>query len=202
MVPFDDVEVGGGRGERREHLGSSSVCPVVFIGSSLRMIIPLSLWYFILVGSRQLVKQAMRATTAMEIMGWKATMRSQRSRCTLPAPGSPVPQPYQLPPPVPPTSAYGHMRRSERVVIDVVRAKVGPRGANEWHVQTNLLVERTLEDGSVVMEQAPIPPPDAANRARAVVDSRALYRIGPELHALIADSKLNKDFFFRTSPDQ
>ena len=59
MVPFDDVEVGGGRGERREHLGSSSVCPVVFIGSSLRIIIPLSLWYFVLVGSRQLVKQAM-----------------------------------------------------------------------------------------------------------------------------------------------
>ena len=90
----------------------------------------------------------------------------------------------------------------ERVVIDIVRAKVGPRGASEWHVQTNLLVERTMEDGSVVNEQAPIPPPDAANRARAVVDCRALYRIGAELHALLADSKLNKDFFFRTSPDQ
>jgi hypothetical protein len=90
----------------------------------------------------------------------------------------------------------------ERIVIDIVRAKVGPRGPNEWHVQTNLLVERTLEDGSVVMEQAPIPPPSAASSARAVVDNRALYRIGAQLHALIADSKLNKDFFFRTSPDQ
>lgn len=90
---------------------------------------------------------------------------------------------------------------NDMVIIDVVRSKVGQWGAKEWQVETNLLLERTLEDGSVVMEQAPIPPPEGAGAGRAVVDNRALYRIGPELHALIVASNLNEGFYFRTSPN-
>jgi hypothetical protein len=89
----------------------------------------------------------------------------------------------------------------DMVVIGVVRSKIGHRGALEWHVQTNLLVEKVLDDGTTAMEQAPIPPPPgSATGGRAVVDNRGVYRINNELHALIMASKLNEGYHFRTSP--